>query len=281
MPPPADENLDKKPEQGETAEVAKTDAPNAETKNDELDKLDENHEGSDTAIESDIDSDFDNIEEIDDSYKVDSSLWTKVDDLSTVDLKPAPKEGEGEKEEKKKKKEEEVEEEDSGYADFYHVRTQKECDQEFQEYIRELCRPQIISYLNNRCVAKGTDVRLTCTVKGNNVQARWTKDGVMLERSKNIQTRTDGEIYILEISNITEKLAGVYTCEFKNRAGQVETSSTIRLYDGKLHKPDHLDIALVKGKLKIFIDKILSYNSYDFQSNYFRLLRLCIGWFGY
>lgn len=201
-------------------------------------------QGSDTTVEE-IDSDFDNIEEVDESYKVDPSLWQQVDDLSTVDLKPALKEGEAEK---VKKADAVVEEEDSGYGDLYYIRSEKEKDLDFQEYIKELCRPQIISYLNDRCAAKGTDVRLTCTVKGNGIQSRWLKDGNPIERSKNLQTRSDGEIYTLEISNITEKMAGEYTCEFKNRAGDVTTTSTVKVYDGKLHKPDHLDIALVKGE---------------------------------
>lgn len=250
-PQPADDNAEKKPEQGDAAAApqdAKADDAKAATKeSDELDKL--AREGSATTIESDVDSDFDNIEDVDDSYKVDASMWKQVADLSTIELKPAPKEGEPEKE--KKKKEEVEEEEDSGYGDLYYIRSEKEKDQDFQEYIKELCRPQIISYLNDRCVAKGTDVRLTCTVKGNNIQSRWLKDGNMLERSKNLQTRSDGEIYTLEIMNITERLAGEYTCEFKNRAGEVTTTSTVKVYDGKLHKPDHLDIALVKGESNI------------------------------
>jgi hypothetical protein len=208
-------------------------------------------EGSDTS--EDIESDFDVMEEIDPSFEIDSSLWTKVADLDECELKPAPKEvPEGQKpaeEKKPKKKEEEVvEEEDSGFQELVVVRSEKDRDQEFQEYIRELCRPSIVSYLPDRVAPKGTDVRLTCTVKGNNIQTKWMKDDVVLERSKNIQTRTDGEIHILEITKITEKNAGVYTAIFKNRAGEVETSSRIKVFDGKLHKPDHLDIALVQGE---------------------------------
>lgn len=236
----------------------KTETSSDEKKVEEVKKIDDalnpdiEKEGSDTTVESDIDSDFDNIEEIDPSWKIDPSCWQKVADLSEVELKPAPKEGadgqpEKEKETKKAKKEEEVEEEDSGYSDLCVVRSEKDRDQEFREYIRELCRPQIVSFLTDRCAPKNSDVRLTCTVKGNNVQARWLKNGETLEKSKKVQTRSDGEIYILEITSITEREAGEYTAVFKNRAGEVETSSTIKVYDGKLHKPDHLDIALVKG----------------------------------
>lgn len=207
-------------------------------------------EGSDTAIESD--SDFDNIEEVDPSYEIDPNLWQSVKNLDECDLKPpkaAPVEGEEEKEEKKKKKEEEAEtEEDSGYAEFYRIRSEKERDEEFQEYIRELCRPTIVSFLPDRVAAKGSNVRLTCSVKGNNIQTRWTKDDVLLERGKKATTKSDGEIHILEINDITEREAGVYTAYFKNRAGEVETSSRIKVFDGKLHKPDHIDIALVKGE---------------------------------
>lgn len=215
-------------------------------------------EGSDTTIESDIDSDFDVMEEIDPSYAIDPALWQTVADINLVDLKPAPKpepEGEDGKPkpapEKKKKEEVVEEEEDSGFSEIV-VRSEKDRDQEFQEYIRELCRPSIVSYLPDRVAAKGSDVRLTCTVKGNNVMVKWLKDGEALERKKNVQYRNDAEIHFLEISKITEKDAGEYTAVFKNRAGEVETSSHIKVYDGKLHKPDHIDIALVKGKSRRF-----------------------------
>lgn len=213
--------------------------------------------GSDTAVESDVDSDFDVMEEIDPSYAIDPNLWTKVADIDACDLKPAKKEvpgeeGEEKKPEKKAKKEEAEEdvEEDSGFSEIV-IRSEKERDQEFQEYIFELCRPSIVSYLPDRVAPKGSNVRLTCTVQGNNIQTKWMKDEVTIERGKRLQTKSDGEIHSLEISEITEKDAGVYTAVFKNRAGEVETSSHVKVYDGKLHKPDHIDIALVKGELNV------------------------------
>lgn len=209
--------------------------------------------GSETTIESDIDSDFDVIEDIDPSYAIESSLWKKVADFDECDFKPAkmevPEGAEKTEEKKSKKKEEEVDaEEDSGFSEVF-IRSEKDKDLDFQEYIRELCRPSIVSYLPDRVAAKGSNVRLTCTVQGNNIQTRWEKDGVLLERGKRIQTRSDGEIHSLEISEITDKDVGVYTAYFKNRAGEVETSSRIKVFDGTLHKPEHIDIALVKGKL--------------------------------
>ncbi|CRL00783.1 CLUMA_CG014037, isoform A [Clunio marinus] len=194
------------------------------------------------------------MEEIDPSYEIDASLWMKVADINECDLKPAMKEvvGGGEnpsvQQERKKavKAEEKEDEEDSGFQELVSVRSEKERDQEFREYIRELCRPSIVSYLPDRIAPKGSNVRLTCTVQGNNIQSRWMKDDVILERTQRIQTRTDGEIHTLEISEINEKDAGVYTAVFKNRAGEVETSSRVKVYDGKLHEPDHIDIALVK-----------------------------------
>lgn len=233
---------------------AKSEALQGEEKPKESDDKAVEMAGSETTIESDIDSDFDVIEEIDPSYAIESSLWKKVADFDECDLKPAkPEAPEGAAmEEKKKKKEDEAEaEEDSGFSEIV-IRSEKEKDQEFQEYIRELCRPSIVSYLPDRVAAKGSNVRLTCTVQGNNIQTRWMRDDVLLERGKKIQTRSDGEIHSLEITGITEREAGVYTAYFKNRAGEVETSSRIKVYDGTLHKPEHIDIALVKGELKLF-----------------------------
>lgn len=211
-------------------------------------------EGSDTAIESD--SDFDVMEEVDPSYSIEASLWKKVQDFDDCDFKPEKKVNpenpeNAEKEERPKKKEEEaVEEEDSGFSEPT-IRSEKDRDLEFQEYIRELCRPNIVSYLPDRVAPKGSTIRLTCTVQGNNIQTRWLKNDELMERAARIQTRSDGEIHTLEITDITVKDEGVYTAVFKNRAGEVETSSRIKVYDGKLHKPDHIDIALVKGELKL------------------------------
>jgi Immunoglobulin I-set domain len=249
------ENVEQSPPTAPVAEgETKTEAAPAE--GDEKLKLSEEKladlEGSDTT--DDIDSDFDVMEEIDPSYGIDSSLWKKVKDFDDCDFKPEKKDApEGEKGEEKKprkEKEEVVEEEDSGFSELVVIRSEKEKDQDFREYIRELCRPSIVSYLPDRVAPKGSDVRLTCTVKGNNIQTRWMKNDEVLERGKNVQTRTDGEIHILEITQITEKNAGVYTVAFKNRAGEVETSSRIKVFDGKLHKPDYVDIALVQGKFK-------------------------------
>lgn len=214
-------------------------------------------EGSETTVDSDMDSDFDIMEEIDPSYAIESSLWKKVADFDNCDFKPEKKdnpENADKEKDKPKKKEEVVEvEEDSGFSELVVVRSEKDRDQEFQEYIRELCRPCIVSYLPDRVAPIGSDVRLTCTVQGNNIQARWMKDDVLLERGPHRQTKSDGEIHSLEITKITAKDEGVYTAVFKNRAGEVETSSRIKVFDGKLHKPDHIDIALVKGELSLVV----------------------------
>lgn len=229
--------------------ISKTEALSGDEKPKDSDDLTMDGEGSDTAIESD--SDFDVMEEVDPSYSIEASLWKKVKDFDDCDFKPEKKENpENPDKEEKKKKEEVVEEEDSGFSELI-IRSEKDRDLEFQEYIRELCRPNIISYLPDRVAPKGSSIRLTCTVKGNNIQTRWLKNGELMERAARIQTRSDGEIHTLEISDITVKDEGVYTAAFKNRAGEVETSSRIKVYDGKLHKPDHIDIALVKGELKL------------------------------
>lgn len=196
------------------------------------------------------------MEEIDPSYGIDPTLWKRVKDFDDCDFQPEKKDNpekaeNGEKAEKparKKKEEEEVEEEESS-GPIVVIRSEKERDEEFRQYVRDLCRPMIISFLPDRAAAKGSDVKLTCTVKGNNITVKWLKDGEELKRDKYVQTKSDGEIHILEIQKISSKHAGEYTVVFKNRAGEVETSSNIKVYDGKLHKPDHLDIALVKGEL--------------------------------
>lgn len=206
-------------------------------------------EGFDTTIDEEFDSDFDNIEEIDPSYEIDSKLWKSIQSFDEVDLKaPKAEVPEGQEVKKEKKDDAAEQKEDDGFGDLYYIRSEKEKDENFQEYIKELCRPKIVAYLPDRMAAKGTTIRLICSVEGNNIMTRWTKDDVLLERKKNVQTRSDGEIHTLEISDITAKDAGVYTAYFKNRAGEVETSSRIRVFDGSLHKPDHIDIALVKGE---------------------------------
>lgn len=243
----AAENAEKPTIDGEKQSEMKTEG---ETKPEESATKPTEPEGSDTT--EDIDSDFDNIEDVDPSYEFEPALWKTFESFDEVDFhppKPELKEGEEPPKEEKKAKKEEVEvEEDSGFSELLVIRSEKEKDQDFQEYIRGLCRPQIISYLPDRVAPKGSTVRLTCTVQGHNIQTRWMKNEVVLERNPRILTKSDGEIHTLEINDINEKDAGEYTAVFKNRAGEVETSSNIRVFDGKLHKPDHIDIALVKGE---------------------------------
>lgn len=245
---------------GESAPVTeqKTESGLGDEKKEEAPKNDESQaqvmdgDGTDTVEE--IDSDFDNIEDIDPSYGIEANLWKPIKSFDEVDLKPPKAEPkEGEEPPKKKKEEEATTEVDAEYADFYKIRTEKEKDDDFQEYIKELRRPMIVSYLPDCVVPKGTNVRLTCTVQGNNIQTRWTKNDEPLERGKRVTTKSDGEIHIFEIPEITERENGVYTAYFKNRAGEVETSTRVRVFDGSLHKPDHLDIALVKGEHKLLI----------------------------
>lgn len=198
------------------------------------------------------------MEEIDPSYEIDATRWKTIKDFDEVDLKPEKKDEpeKGEKPEKKKKDEEEDEgEEEESRGVVIHIRSEKERDEEFRSYVRDLCRPRIVSYLPDRNAPKGSDVKLTCTVEGHNVIASWFKNGELLQRNKHVQTKSDGEIHVLEITKISSKEAGEYTVTFKNRAGEVSTSSLIKVFDGKLHKPDHLDIALVKGE---FFLKFLS-----------------------
>jgi hypothetical protein len=217
--------------------------------------------------EYESDSDFDIMEEIDPSYEIDTSKWKTIKDFDEVDLKPEKKDDpeKGEKPEKRKKadEEEEADVEEESHGVVIYVRSEKERDEEFRNYVRDLCRPQIISYLPDRNAPKGSNVKLTCTVKGYNMTVRWLKNGEELQRSKTIQTKSDGEIHMLEITKITNKDAGEYTVVFKNRAGEVSTSSLIKVFDGKLHKPDHLDIALVKGEFLSCVISILY-----FQKNF-------------
>lgn len=288
---------------GESAPVTEQKTEVGDEKKAEDSKIEDSQakvmDGEDDTTVDEIDSDFDNIEDIDPSYEIEANLWKPITSFDEVDLKPPraePKEGE---EPKKKKEDEGAAEVDSEYADFYKIRTEKEKDDDFQEYIRELRRPMIVSYLPDCVVPKGTNVRLTCTVQGNNIQTRWTKNDEPLERGKRVTTKSDGEIHIFEIPEITEKENGVYTAYFKNRAGEVETSTRVRVFDGSLHKPDHLDIALVKGEHKLLIQwsstikfKITRMHSnvpnsiilifYFYISKFysFRLLRSSVGWCG-
>lgn len=227
-------------------------------------------EQSESEVESEMDSsDYDVIED-----EIDPSLWKKVRNFDDCDFKPEKKDpvkaegAEGEeapapvvKASRKKASSEddednESEEKSSGGVQI-EIRSEKQRDTEFREYVSQLCRPHIISYLKDRIAAKGTAIRLTCTVEGNNVQAAWKKNGVNLDKSKNVQYKSDGQVHTLDLLKLTDRDAGEYTCIFKNRAGEVETIANVKVFDGKLHKPDHIDIALVKGENLIFYFTLL------------------------
>ena len=235
-------------------------------------------EESESEVESDMESsDYDAIED-----EIDPALWKKVKNFDDCDFKPEkkdpPKGEDGEEAPvaavKAPRKKAESDEEDNesvvssgGYK--IEIKSEKERDNEFREYVRELCRPHIISYLQNRIAAKGTAIKMTCTVEGNNIQTRWTKNGVNLDKGKYVQYKSDGLVHTLELLKLTDRDAGEYACIFKNRAGEVETVASVKVFDGKLHKPDHIDIALVKGEF-------IFYNSEFEQFDYCSLSKLLL-----
>ena len=222
----------------------------------------EDHQSEESEAESDMDSsEYDVIED-----EIDPILWKKVRNFDDCDFKPEKKDpikAEGEEGEEappparaaRKKVESDEEDNESVVSSGgvkIDIKSEKQRDTEFREYVSQLCRPHIISFLKDRIAAKGTAIRLTCTVEGNNVQASWKKNGVNLDKGKYVQYKSDGQVHTLDLLKLTDRDAGEYACTFKNRAGDVETIANVKVYDGKLHKPDHIDIALVKGELNYF-----------------------------
>ncbi|XDV49255.1 hypothetical protein PO909_018538 [Leuciscus waleckii] len=106
----------------------------------------------------------------------------------------------------------------------------------------------------NQNLDLGGTAFLECVVEGKIDTMRWLKDGIDLRPGKRykITQNADGRCF-LEISRVTIKDAGIYTCEVANKFGAISYNGNVMV--GKPQKPSQTiqtaqtpDTEIVSGK---------------------------------
>lgn len=74
-------------------------------------------------------------------------------------------------------------------------------------------------------LTSGDKLRLICIVNKATVNITWKKDGDQIKKRANIFTQSDEKKGYLHIAKVVEEDSGVYSCEARNRLGNVARSN--------------------------------------------------------
>ena len=85
-------------------------------------------------------------------------------------------------------------------------------------------------------LTKGYALILTCKVNEETIKVTWKKDGNSITERAVIDTRLDEETSKLARTEVVEEDSGEYSCEARNKLGNVARSVAIVSVKGKLFK---------------------------------------------
>ncbi|NXU13793.1 PPN protein, partial [Pardalotus punctatus] len=118
-----------------------------------------------------------------------------------------------------------VSSEDTGF--FTCIASNGRDQDQRQVLLRPLGELRIIGLLPSITVPEGGTAQLPCTVTGNNVNIRWSRNGVpMRGDGLHIHLSQDGS---LTISNVQEADEGSYTCSAYSRSSSVSASTEVKV----------------------------------------------------
>ncbi|GAB0100344.1 muscle M-line assembly protein unc-89 [Sergentomyia squamirostris] len=94
-------------------------------------------------------------------------------------------------------------------------------------------KPHFTTQLMDRTAAEGSTIKLIANVMGDfDSQVLWSKNHIPLESSSRHRTTFRDGLAILEIFGATPDDSAEYSCLVRNRHGQAETSSKLKVYEG-------------------------------------------------
>uniref|UniRef100_A0A1A9W2E7 Ig-like domain-containing protein n=1 Tax=Glossina brevipalpis TaxID=37001 RepID=A0A1A9W2E7_9MUSC len=96
--------------------------------------------------------------------------------------------------------------------------------------------PRVDVKLTNRNSSLGSDIKLTCSILGNDLQIQWFKENKRLENNSKYKISFMDGLSCLEIKSADYNDAAVYRCAANNRNGEVETSCLVTVYDVPTNK---------------------------------------------
>uniref|UniRef100_A0A4W6E000 Ig-like domain-containing protein n=1 Tax=Lates calcarifer TaxID=8187 RepID=A0A4W6E000_LATCA len=81
--------------------------------------------------------------------------------------------------------------------------------------------PSFVRKLENLSSLVGSEVSLTCTLKGSEpMTVSWLKENHELKEAENIQITYENKTALLHITNLQSKHGGKYSCQAQNQAGK-------------------------------------------------------------
>uniref|UniRef100_A0A1B0BT08 Ig-like domain-containing protein n=1 Tax=Glossina palpalis gambiensis TaxID=67801 RepID=A0A1B0BT08_9MUSC len=96
--------------------------------------------------------------------------------------------------------------------------------------------PRVDVKLTNRNSSVGSDIKLTCSILGNDLQILWFKENKRLENNSKYKILFMDGLSCLEIKSADCNDAAIYRCVANNRNGEVETSCLVTIYDVPTNK---------------------------------------------
>ena len=91
-------------------------------------------------------------------------------------------------------------------------------------------KPRIIRALEDQSIDEGTALELHCEFEGNDVEATWFFDGIMLR--SNVFTTIDfkpNQLAHLAMKEVYREDAGLYKLRLKNSYGEATTTCTLNI----------------------------------------------------
>lgn len=139
---------------------------------------------------------------------------------------------------------------------------------------RETARiPRLHSHIRDVTISEGNNVKLTCTASGPELNIRWYKDGVHVEKTPRTRILVNEGILTLEVIHAMASDSGEYTCSLTNQNGEAATSAIVTVYEVIKDDPIPPTIISARGKIKINSNsRNLANKGFLYKHIFFRLL---------
>lgn len=134
---------------------------------------------------------------------------------------------------------------------------EREKDLEFQRQ-RELTRPPVFETpLQDRTVREYEALKLSCTASGPDLMVKWTKNGIIIEKSSNIKIHNREGLLSIELTKPAISDSGIYQCTAKNKNGEASTKCKVEIYKEVFDKPVAPTFTLVRDYYHSHDDELI------------------------
>lgn len=135
--------------------------------------------------------------------------------------------------------------------------TEKEKDAEWQRQREALRPPAIENFLSDRTVREFENLKLTCNVSGPDLNIKWFKNGIIVEKSNRVKLRVSDGLLVLEIPKAEIADSGEYSCLIRNKNGDVSTKCNVTVYKEVLDRPTAPTFTTIRGSNSLIISLLM------------------------